>query len=97
MKLEEAKKILNENGYQLNESSGWKIEEADIAGLNEVMNDCRQLFYELENCVRGTHTGCEDWAELGNWIKENIILPFTEVSDTMIKYSDDLPSGEDEE
>lgn len=97
MKLEEAKQILNENGYLLNESSGWNIEEADIDGLDSAISNVQSLIYELKNCVRGANTDCQDWKELGEWIKENIVEPFTEAANVMIEYNDNLPSGEDEE
>lgn len=95
MKLEEAKQILNENGYLLNESVGWNIEEAGIDGLDSAISNVQSLIYELENCDRGSNTDCHSWKELGEWIKENVVEPFTEVANVMIEYNDDLPSDEE--
>jgi hypothetical protein len=95
MKLNEAKQLLKENGYILNESDGWDLEAAGIEGLDEVMEQTDSLLYELRNCIRGAYTEAENWAELGEYIK-NLAADWENIGEVMIELNDKLPTEDDE-
>lgn len=90
MQLDEAKSLLKENGYILNESNGWDLDVADIEDMSSVIEDTESLIYELKNCRRGVYTEASDWAELGEYIKK-LAERWENVGDIMIDNNDSLP------
>lgn len=47
---------------------GWNEEK--VSGVIHVLEDAYDVQYELENCVRGSVTGCTTYQELGSHLKE---------------------------
>lgn len=93
MDLKEAKEILNEKGYTLNESDGVDLDTADIEDMSSVIEDTEALIYELKSCRRGVYTDASDWAELGEYIKE-LAERWENVGNIMIDNNDRLPEEE---
>ena len=86
---------LKESTQLINESDGWDLEAAGIEGLDEVMEQTDSLLYELRNCVRGAYTEAENWAELGEYIK-NLAADWENIGEVMIELNDELPTEDDE-
>lgn len=53
----------------LNESSnGW--DEEEMSELSNLLNDCYDLQYELQSCVRGAYTKCETYKQLSDYLRD---------------------------
>ena len=50
-------------------TANWNLEEK-MPDLESILESIESLTYELRNCVRGCHTRCTTYKELGEYIQE---------------------------
>lgn len=70
---------------------GWNEEK--VCDVIRVLEDAYGVKYELENCVRGGHTGCTTYQELGSYLK-NLARRLEEEADYLSCQEED-PEGDE--
>jgi len=74
--------------------NGWNSDKTE--GVKRVLDECYELSYEIENCIKGAYSGCETYADLGAYIKEVAERLATE-AECLANEEEDPEDDEDEE
>ena len=72
------------NDYDMN---GW--DQNQLTTLIEALEDAQNLLYEINNCVRGCHSGAHTYEELGEYARS--------VSDRIVMGAMDCDYAQEEE
>lgn len=46
---------------------GWNKDY--LSEVMDVLNECYDTQYEINNCIRGCHTGCRTYEDLGDYLR----------------------------